>query len=147
MQTADATQLDAEECWSLLRTTDLGRLALMSDGSPDIVPLNYLVGDGVLYFRSAPGDKLAALGVDPAVAFEADGIYSRQRWSVVIRGTAHRVNSDSEIESSGVMELASYLSGDKWNYIRIQPLSVTGRRFRRSPRREPQAVVSAASIG
>ena len=134
---SDPTQLSADECWSLLRTVDLGRLALISDGVPHIYPLNYLIGDRVLYFRSAPGDKLAAIGADNVVAFEADGIYSRQRWSVVIRGTAHRLNYDSEIESSGVMELQSYLASDKWNYVRIDPDVVTGRRFRRSPRREP----------
>jgi len=134
--------LTADECWDLLRTSDLGRLAVLDHGSPDIYPLNYLLGEHVLYFRSAPGDKLAAIGANPAVAFEADGVFARNRWSVVIRGSAYRVNYDSEIEASGVMALDSYLPTDKWNYVRIDPLSITGRRFHRSPRRAPITVVA-----
>jgi len=135
MLTPEQIHLTDDECWEMLRTGDLGRLAVIDHGAPDIYPLNYLVGEQVIYFRSAPGDKLAAIGANPSVAFEADGVFARNRWSVVIRGMAHRLNYDSEIESSGIMALESYLPTDKWNYVRIEPLSVSGRRFHRAPRR------------
>jgi len=144
MLAPEPIHLTTDECWEMLRTNDLGRLAVLDHGTPDIYPLNYLVGDHLIYFRSAPGDKLAAIGANPAVAFEADGVFARNRWSVVIRGTAHRVNYDSEIESSGIMALDSYLPTDKWNYVRIEALSITGRRFHRSPRRNPVADVAGS---
>ncbi len=126
------TELSAEECLALLATTDLGRLAVIRDETPDIFPVNYLLGgNGKVYFRSAPGTKLIDITLYPAVAFEADGTADGERWSVVVRGEAHRLEYDSEIEESGIHELRSYSPTEKWNYVRIDPRIVSGRRFRR----------------
>ncbi|MES2170451.1 MAG: pyridoxamine 5'-phosphate oxidase family protein [Actinomycetota bacterium] len=122
--------LGPAECWRLLGTKDLGRLALTAIDGVDIFPVNYTVNDGLLYFRTAPGKKMIDLTGDPIVAFEADGTANRHRWSVVVRGRAERVNFDIEIETSGVNELKSLSPTTKWNYVRITPSAITGRRFR-----------------
>lgn len=125
-------KLSTTECWRLLARGELGRLAVTGiDGSPDVFPVNYLVHSGAVYIRSAPGAKLIDITAHREVAFEVDGENAASRWSVVIRGDAHRLDTDAEIEESGILHLASWSPTGKYNYIRITATSVTGRRFRR----------------
>lgn len=131
-QDARVTELSTDDCWKALKRSDLGRLAVTSRTGPDIFPVNYLVHDGAIYFRSAPGSKLIDLTAHPDIAFEIDGSDGTTLWSVVVHGQAARLAIDSEIEESGVLELESWSPTDKWNYVRIVPASVTGRRFRRA---------------
>ncbi len=122
-------ELTELECWRLLSRGRIGRLAISIDGHPDIFPVNFLARDGRIFFRSAPGSKLQAVAESPIVAFECDGRGLRRRWSVVVKGTAHRLDRDDEIERSGVLALTTATDTEKWNYVRIDPVSVTGRRF------------------
>jgi nitroimidazol reductase NimA-like FMN-containing flavoprotein (pyridoxamine 5'-phosphate oxidase superfamily) len=123
-----AEVLDETECWQLLAGESVGRIAVCTATGADIFVVNYLVTERAVFFRSAPGTKLALIAASPRVAFEADGRHHLHRWSVVVRGTAHRIDSDTTIEESGVLGLSTATTGDKWNYVRIEPGSVTGRR-------------------
>ena len=122
-------ELDTDACWELLTPMDFGRLAVATDTGVDIFPMNFLVHDRVIYLRSAPGAKLMEITERPSVAFEADGIHDRRRWSVVVKGEARRLGFDSEIIASGVLDLWSKAPTEKWNYLAITPSAVTGRRF------------------
>ena len=121
--------LAAEECWQLLATTSLGRVGWICPDGVDIVPVNVLARRHLIYFSSAPGSKLSEIVKNPRIAFEVDGVAHRQRWSVVVKGEATRLDSDVEIQESGVMALHSFTPVEKWNYIRIDPYRVSGRRF------------------
>jgi nitroimidazol reductase NimA-like FMN-containing flavoprotein (pyridoxamine 5'-phosphate oxidase superfamily) len=125
--------LGDEASWHLLAGADIGRLAVSIDGGVDIFPINFVVADRVIFFRTAPGSKLMDLTAHPVVALEADGTLNRRRWSVVVKGTAVRLASDEEIEASGVLSLHSLVPTEKWNYVRITATSITGRQFRSSP--------------
>lgn len=116
------------ECWALLDTVSVGRLAVSSEDGADIFPITHHVHEGAVYFRTAPGAKLAAVVANPRVAFEADGSRDDRPWSVVVRGVAHRLDRDDEIVASGVLDVITPAGGDQWNYVRIDPLAVTGRR-------------------
>jgi len=121
--------LGEEESWHLLASADLGRLAVSIDGGVDVFPINYVVADRVIFFRTAPGSKLMDLTRHPIVALETDGTHNRRRWSVVVKGSAVRLGSDEEIEASGVLTLHSLVPTEKWNYVRITVSSITGRQF------------------
>jgi nitroimidazol reductase NimA-like FMN-containing flavoprotein (pyridoxamine 5'-phosphate oxidase superfamily) len=130
-------RLDQAECWRLLGWAHLGRLATSSGERMQIFPVNYLVRDESILFRSAAGTKLTDLMERPEVAFEIDGEDSRWHWSVVVHGRAEVLHGDAEIIQSGVLELVSWSPTDKFNYVRLTPDYVTGRRidrheFRRS---------------
>lgn len=132
---ASVEELDTAQCWRLLESVTLGRLAVEGhDGHPDVFPVNYLVHDGNLFIRSAPGSKLRSIAKHPAVAFEIDGETTRSHWSVVIRAHAHRMDTDADIEASGILDLVSSSPTTKDNFIRLTPDSVTGRRFPKRPR-------------
>ncbi|MBC7761101.1 pyridoxamine 5'-phosphate oxidase family protein [Glaciihabitans sp. GrIS 2.15] len=121
--------LGEEQSWHLLASADLARLAVSIDGGVDIFPINYVVADRVIFFRTAPGSKLMDLTKHPIVALETDGTHNRRRWSVVVKGSAVRLGSDEEIEASGVLSLHSLVPTEKWNYVRITVSSITGRQF------------------
>jgi nitroimidazol reductase NimA-like FMN-containing flavoprotein (pyridoxamine 5'-phosphate oxidase superfamily) len=127
--------LDLERCRHLLRTHELGRLAVRREETVDIFPINYLVFDDELYFRSAPGSKLMDLTQSPRVAFEIDGRSGRRLWSVVVHGVARRLNDDEEIERSGIRTLQAAHDGEKLNYVAIGTESISGREFTGTPRR------------
>jgi nitroimidazol reductase NimA-like FMN-containing flavoprotein (pyridoxamine 5'-phosphate oxidase superfamily) len=48
--------LTTTECWRLLESVSLGRLAVEGpEGIPDVFPVNFTVHSGSVYLRSAPG--------------------------------------------------------------------------------------------
>lgn len=124
--------LDIDECWRLLAANSLGRLAIRDGEGVDVFPINYLVHENAVYFRSAPGSKLVDLTRAPAVAFEIDGQLAHHMWSVVLHGTASRLSSEAAIQASGIHKLDTWYPTDKFNFVRIAPSQVTGRNFPKS---------------
>ena len=122
-------EIELDECWVRLGKESFGRLAVATDSGVDIFPINFIVHDRALFFRTAAGSKLVDLSVQSAVAFEIDGHDSNTRWSVVVKGEAKRLYDDAEIEASGVLSLHTASPTAKWNFVRISPASVTGRQF------------------
>ena len=133
-RTADV--LTEDQCWTALAGVDVGRLAIRAGDDIDVFPVNFLVRGRQIYFRTAPGTKMIELTAEPRVAFEADGSDSGGRWSVTVRGAAERLKYDTDIEQSGIQGMHSLDPASKWNYVRITPLSVSGRRF--VPARAPR---------
>ena len=127
---ASLSEMATEQCWEALGTASVGRLAVRSGDGVDVFPVNFTVHEKAIYLRSAPGSKLAAITESPSVAFEVDGSQGQDHyWSVVVRGTAERLAYDSEIVGSGVLGLATSTPTAKWNFIRITPTAISGRRF------------------
>jgi hypothetical protein len=130
--TPQATQiLSDSECWALLEHTAVGRLAVDIAGQPDIFPINFLVDDGGLVFRSAAGTKLAGAVLNRFVAFEIDGYEpgGRSAWSVVVKGQARSIERMQEVFDAEDLPLFPWLATDKPNFVRIEPSLVTGRRY------------------
>ena len=122
--------LDVAECWRLLRLGKIGRLAVTGhDGGIDVMPINFLAHEDHVFFRTAPGGKLQSIEANPEVAFETDGQDEKRRWSVVVRGTAHALTDPSEIEASGISQLMTWSPTKKEHFVRIDPRTVSGRRF------------------
>ena len=108
----------------------VGRLAVTVDGSPDIFPVNPIVDHGTIVFRTTAGTKLAATkGKD--VAFEVDGYDTdtARAWSVVLKGRAHEILEVEETLRALRLPLFPWQPGRKPRFVRIEPTSVTGRRF------------------
>ena len=54
------------QCWDLLGANQIGRLAVVVAGRPDIFPVNYVVNEGEIYFRTGEGSKGFGPGVFPS---------------------------------------------------------------------------------
>ncbi|RZL79986.1 MAG: pyridoxamine 5'-phosphate oxidase family protein [Rhodococcus sp. (in: high G+C Gram-positive bacteria)] len=124
-------ELAVNECWALLRTESVGRLAVWVDDHPDIFPLNYAVDHGTIVFRSGRGTKVTAALTDAPVALEVDGYeaLSREAWSVVIKGRAEGIREIDELMDTVDLPLFPWQAGTKNLFIRLVPTLVTGRRF------------------
>jgi nitroimidazol reductase NimA-like FMN-containing flavoprotein (pyridoxamine 5'-phosphate oxidase superfamily) len=123
--------LSLDECWQLLEGAAVGRLAVDVAGQPDIFPINFVVDGNSILFRTGAGTKLAASVLMRHVAFEIDGYLPLERtaWSVVVKGTAHEVEQMSEVYAAEDLPLFPWAAHPKPNFVRIQPVEVTGRRF------------------
>lgn len=123
--------LDEDECWALLDQTSVGRLAIDINGKPDIFPINFVVDDRTVVFRSGAGTKLAGAALLHHVAFEIDGYLPLERtaWSVVIKGWAEQVERMEEVFAADDLPLFPWIAAPKPNFVRIRPRQVTGRRF------------------
>jgi uncharacterized protein len=129
-ETADVEVLSTKECWELLRDSVVGRLAVTVDGRPDIFPVNPVVDHGSIVFRTSAGTKLAATK-GHEVAFEVDGydVAAAKAWSVVVKGRANEISEVDEILRALRLPLAPWQPGRKPRFVRLEPASVTGRRF------------------
>jgi nitroimidazol reductase NimA-like FMN-containing flavoprotein (pyridoxamine 5'-phosphate oxidase superfamily) len=122
--------LSQKECWELLRESVVGRLAVTVGGSPDIFPVNPVVDHGSIVFRTSAGTKLAAAkGND--VAFEVDGYDpgTGRAWSVVVKGRTSEVWDVEDTIRALRLPLVPWQPGRKPRFVRIEPDTVTGRRF------------------
>lgn len=124
------TELSATESWALLRQAVVGRLALIVDERPEIFPVNYLVDHGSVVFRTAVGTKFAG-AIGHWVAFEVDGyeLEKASAWSVVVKGKAQEVNRLYDMLDMVELPLFPWHLGPKPHFVRIEPDSISGRRF------------------
>ncbi|WP_449372889.1 pyridoxamine 5'-phosphate oxidase family protein [Arthrobacter psychrolactophilus] len=122
--------MSEDEAWKFLEHTHFGRLALSVANEPDIFPINYLAHDGTVLIRTNPGTKLATLTVNSSVAFEIDGLAESAAWSVVLRGTARVIESQTEIDELNELPLSPWLQTLKYTFVEITPSSVRGMRFK-----------------
>lgn len=123
--------LTDEQCWSLLGSVEVGRLAVAAAGDIDIFPLNYVVDDRSLLFRTSEGTKLVEVVLAGRVAFEIDG-YEPERgraWSVVCKGEAQMLDKWDDIYAAQDMPLFPWNHSPKERFVRVRPYVVTGRRF------------------
>jgi uncharacterized protein len=123
--------LPEHACWMQLRSTEVGRLAVCADSSPDIFPINFLVDHGTVVFRTAQGSKLSAALSTPVVAFEADGYDkdAKEAWSVVVRGHVEEVVQLHERIDIVDLPLFPWHGGAKPIFLRLVPETISGRRF------------------
>ena len=135
MSTTDdaVTILPEHECWDLMAGVALGRLVTSVGGQPEIFPVNFVVQHRTVLFRTAEGTKLISTAINNRVVFEVDDHNVAEGWSVIVKGRAHSVRSDEELEEAERAQLLPWTASEKAHYVRVIPETVTGRRFRFGP--------------
>jgi uncharacterized protein len=95
-----ATQLTVAECRALLETGVVGRVAMATPVGPRIAPVNYVVHEDAIVFRTAPYSELSTYGWNVDLAFEIDQLDpdARLGWSVVALGRAHVVDDPDDVQ-------------------------------------------------
>jgi transcriptional regulator with XRE-family HTH domain len=124
--------LSMEECRSLLSTHGVGRIAVSApDGRPAVVPVNYDIVDGVIFFRTAPG-SLPAAAAGAEVAFEVDHLDEAmsQGWSVLAVGPASIVTDPDAVRRlDRNAHTTPWAGGTREMWVSIRPTTLTGRRI------------------
>lgn len=126
------TDLTEDECWARLEAEPVGRIAFTDGDTVHIYPVNHVVRERNLYFRTSPYGIIGTAIRHQAVAFEIDAVdpATHSGWSVVVRGTANWVvDSDrlAELASDRSTAPAPWAAGSRTMHIRIAPQSVSGR--------------------
>ncbi|MBU8813540.1 pyridoxamine 5'-phosphate oxidase family protein [Mycolicibacterium goodii] len=131
------TILSATECWALLKSVALGRIVTTVDNTSHIFPINFVVQNRTVLFRTAEGTKLVSAAINNNVLFEADDHDVAEGWSVIVRGVARTVRGEADLAEAQRAELLPWTATAKMHWVRVLPTQVTGRRFRFGP--EPTA--------
>lgn len=121
--------IDEDHCWNLLAGTDVGRLATVLDGQPEIFPVNFVVDNNSIVFRTAEGTKLAHVTAHHQVAFEIDRWNDDGGWSVVLKGTAEKITDAAELQRAEKLPLLPWVPTVKVNYVRVTAAEISGRHF------------------
>jgi hypothetical protein len=126
-------EISESECLEILERHSFGRIALVVDGQPQIFPVNYDMSDRLVVLRTGHGVILAH-APESKVAFEVDEYDARAGagWSVMVQGVA-RDATDSLDDISWTARAAApspAAPGVKRYWIAIEPVQITGRRFR-----------------
>ncbi|SFT99846.1 pyridoxamine 5'-phosphate oxidase family protein [Arthrobacter sp. ov118] len=124
--------LTMDQCWSLLETETVGRVALIVDNHPEIFPVNFVLTRRAIVFRTSGGTKMWGAVTAKPVAFEIDGYDAPNEtaWSVMARGEAELVENQEEKDAADAQLLEPWQPGDKPYYVRVAPKALTGRRFK-----------------
>ena len=127
--------LEREECLELLESDLVGRLAVVSAGAPSVFPINYVMDDETVVFRTAPGTKLDAGPRAPA-CFEIDDFdrTNRTGWSVVVSGRLEEITAADAALLARVRALPvdPWAVGERDHWMRLVPRMITGRRVGRA---------------
>ena len=123
MRKADREIKDPGELEDIIRRAEVCRLAMVDDGEPYIVPLNFGYRDGSLYFHCArEGRKLDILRKNPKVCFELETDvhlvkgekacqWSTSFESVIGWGTATFVLDEKEVKEGLEILMSHYTDG------------------------------------
>src|SRR5204862_7126252 len=129
---ADMFEIGRDECLQLLGAHRVGRIAFVAEGQPLVFPVNYALDGETIVFRSDKGSKLTHAPLTK-VAFDIDDIDegNGEGWDVVVQGHADDI-TDALDERSEVLRnlpIDPFPPGLKWNWVRIVPSTITGRRI------------------
>jgi uncharacterized protein len=128
----DLEPIDRATCEELLASVPFVRLGLVTDRRVSILPVNHVVVDGDLYFRTEAGSKLAAAASEGQVAVETDGadVERHVGWSVLGHGTASIVTDRDEIERLLSLDFTPWNAPDeKMFWVRVRFDDLEGRRI------------------
>lgn len=128
-----AKELTQAECYALLSKTAVGHIAFVNGSGQQLIPVNFIVLDELVYFRTvytgiladlAPGHSDVAFGVD----HHDDA--SRTGWNVTVRGSARQVEDRATINKVlGNPNLRPWAGGVRSTVIEVRPESVAGRKI------------------
>lgn len=124
---AQLLELTADECWELLASSVIGRIAWTTTRGPVVLPVNFAVDGRALHVRTPAYSALVQKADAERVAFEVDRIDEETRtgWSVLARGLA-------EVRYGGAEkgpEVDSWPSRPKSATVIIAVDEISGRRL------------------
>ena len=116
--------LSDPECWDLLRTQPVGRIAWTGLQGVSVIPVNFVVAEGAIVLRTTPYSLLARDSADREVAFEVDWFddETHEGWSVLLRGRCQRVHRATERPEP-------WVTGARVLDLQVDVRSVSGRRI------------------
>ncbi|MBT1001613.1 pyridoxamine 5'-phosphate oxidase family protein [Paenarthrobacter sp. DKR-5] len=124
-------ELTPDKCWELLTSHQTGRIGYVDDGTVQIFPVNYMVHQDAIYFRTAEDGALGRIMPQARVSFQIDAAdpVKLAGWSVLASGTLEHVQDPALVTflAGRVME-EPWAAGLRTAFIAVHPETLTGRR-------------------
>ena len=130
-------ELPIEPCLQLLRQGSVGRIGIIVDGYPIVVPVNYRLaepsGRTWIALRTRRGNVIDQASMH--IAFEIDGTdpSHHEGWSVLVRGTLHHVDADAA-DFQERFDPEPWILADRDAWLIIEPFAISGRRLHAAER-------------
>jgi nitroimidazol reductase NimA-like FMN-containing flavoprotein (pyridoxamine 5'-phosphate oxidase superfamily) len=125
-------EIGEDECFALLESQDLGRLAVVREGRPEIFPVNYALDGRTITIRTGTGVKLNYASL-AHVAFEVEDLdpVTREGWVVEVRGFAEEITDtgDRWSEHARHAGVTPWVMGAHDHFLAISHVEVSGRRI------------------
>lgn len=133
---AELRDIGAAECEELLRSHDLGRIAVCTADGPHIVPVNYVVVDDahgpLVVVRTAAYSRLGTEGPGKVLALQVDEVdrATESGWSIEVRGRAELAN---DLRHRGILTEdrapRPWASGYRSMFLQLRWTEINGRRL------------------
>jgi nitroimidazol reductase NimA-like FMN-containing flavoprotein (pyridoxamine 5'-phosphate oxidase superfamily) len=96
---AGLVHLDRATCLELLRTASIGRVIYTDSALPAAQPVNFMLDDEEVVFRTGGGGKLVAAARNAVVGFQTDELdpTTRTGWTVLGVGEAYEVTEPQRL--------------------------------------------------
>jgi hypothetical protein len=107
----------------------IARVVWTHDGAAAIVPVNYTVADGAMWFQTTPESRLAreCRGQQVLVEIDSVDVATRSGWSVIVTGVAENVEAGDVPNILGGLQV--WPRGHRTQFVRVTADGVTGRRL------------------
>lgn len=123
--------IEADECFRLLGTREIGRVGISVSAIPEVLPVNYRLQEGNIVFRTGAGTTLHAATAGTAIAFEVDESdpVTLSGWSVLVGGLSEEVTDPQEDKQALAVLPNGWVPREHEHVIRLVPSRVSGRRI------------------
>jgi uncharacterized protein len=114
----------------LLAEAPIGRVIYSDQALPAVRPVDFVIDDGAVVIRAAPGSRFASAVQRVVVAFEADGYdpATGTGWWVTVVGDSTDVGEPHEVERLSRLVSRHWASDGDDHFVRIRIGGVAGRR-------------------
>jgi nitroimidazol reductase NimA-like FMN-containing flavoprotein (pyridoxamine 5'-phosphate oxidase superfamily) len=134
MDHADTVEeLGRDECLTRMATQRLGRLGVVVDGVPLVLPMQFVMDGETVVLQTNPGAKTLNVPLH-SVSFEVDHVDWEQGvgWSVLLQGYGAEITTalDERSESLRSLTVHSWAPPPADRWLEIFPRKITGRIIR-----------------
>ena len=129
--TGRLVEMTREDCLDALQAKRVGRLAYTTDDGPRVIPVNYILTEDGIVFRTVPDGEVARYAMDSTCAFEIDEIdeFFESGWSVLAVGVAQLLTEAdfARLRYGKIPE--PWAEGPRILFVKLPLLHVSGRQL------------------
>lgn len=129
-EVGELVELDRRECLELLAAESVGRIAYAAGTGARILPVNYILVDDCIIFRTVPYGEIYRNALNSNCAFEVDEAdeFFESGWSVVALGRLELATEDDFARMRYGKVPEAWAGGNRYMFVRLPCEHLSGRR-------------------
>ena len=132
MTNAHLDEISYVDCLELLRIGRIGRIAVVHDDFPVVIPVNYRLletpGRSWITVRTRPGNLLDRDRTPAAFLVDHIDHAGHEGWSVLVRGTLLRADPDAA-DFRERFDPRPWILDERDRWLVVEPFAISGRRL------------------